>query len=182
MLAKLFMKYLLIWLTSMLWLPLVRAQGTKPLSLAELAVYRGADREELLVTGAKKEGKLVWYTALAGGSYKELARAFEAKYGIQVEVYRGASKDLISKVLAEAQAKKFIMDVAESSPPLMMIMRSMRLHPFTFTISPSICPKPRRRPAAAVFTGRRIENPTWALLTTPRRFQLMRCRRTTTGF
>jgi hypothetical protein len=55
MLAKLFMKYLLIWLTSMLWLPLVRAQGTKPLSLAELAVYRGADREELLVTGAKKK-------------------------------------------------------------------------------------------------------------------------------
>ena len=113
---------------SVLWLPLLaRAQGTKPLSLADLAVYRGADREELLVTGAKKEGKLVWYTALAGGSYKELAREFEAKYGIQVEVYRGASKDLISKVLAEAQAKKFIMDVAESSPPLMMIMRSMRL-------------------------------------------------------
>ena len=127
MLAKVFMKYLLILLTSMLWLPLVRAQGTKPLPLAELAVYRGADREELLVTGAKKEGKLVWYTALAGGSYKELARAFEAKYGVQVEVYRGASKDLISKVLAEAQAKKIIMDVAESSPPLMMIMRSMRL-------------------------------------------------------
>ena len=106
MLTKVFMKYLLLLLTSMLWLPLVRAQGTKPLSLAELAVYRGADREELLVTGAKKEGKLVWYTALAGGSYKELGRAFEAKYGIQVEVYRGASKDLISKVLAEAQPKK----------------------------------------------------------------------------
>jgi hypothetical protein len=106
---------------------LARAQATKPLSLVDLAVYKGADREQALVSGAKKEGKVVWYTALAGGSYKELARGFEAKYGVQVEAYRGASKDLISKVLAEAQAKRFLMDVAESSPPLMMIMRSMNL-------------------------------------------------------
>jgi hypothetical protein len=26
--------------------------------------YRGADREEILKAGAKKEGKLVWYTSL----------------------------------------------------------------------------------------------------------------------
>ena len=103
------------------------AQASKPATLPELAVYNGADREQLLAAGAKKEGKLVWYTALAGGSYKELARAFEAKYGIPVEAYRGASKDLIAKVLAEAQAKKFLMDVAESSPPLLMLMRSRNL-------------------------------------------------------
>ena len=103
------------------------AQGPKPVSLAELAVYSGADREQVLVAGAKREGKLVWYTAMAGGSYKELARSFEAKYGVQVEAYRGTSKDLISKVLAESQAKKFLMDVAESSPPLLMLMRSMNL-------------------------------------------------------
>jgi hypothetical protein len=58
------------------------AQASKPATLPGLAVYDGADREQLLASGAKKEGKLVWYTALAGGSYKELARAFEAKYGI----------------------------------------------------------------------------------------------------
>jgi iron(III) transport system substrate-binding protein len=103
------------------------AQVGRSLSLAELAVYRGADREQVLVTGAKKEGKVTWYTALAGNSYKELARAFEAKYGVQVDVYRGASKDLISKVLAENQAKKFLLDVAESSLSLLMIMRSMNL-------------------------------------------------------
>ena len=103
------------------------AQGPKAVSLAELAVYSGADREQALVAGAKKEGKLVWYTAMAGGSYKELARSFEAKYGVQVEAYRGTSNDLISKVLAESQAKKFLMDVAESSPPLLMLMRSMNL-------------------------------------------------------
>jgi iron(III) transport system substrate-binding protein len=107
------------------------AQSTKPSTLAELAVYSGADREQLLVSGAKKEAKVVWYTALAGGSYKDLARAFEMKYGVAVDVYRGASNDLISKVLAESQAKKYLMDVAESSPPLLMLMRAMkRLTPF----------------------------------------------------
>jgi iron(III) transport system substrate-binding protein len=110
----------------------VRAQSTKPSTLAELAVYNGADREQLLIAGAKKEGKVVWYTALAGGSYKDLARAFEAKYGVPVEAYRGASRDLIAKVLAESQAKRYLMDVAESSPPLLMLMRAMkRLTPFS---------------------------------------------------
>jgi len=107
------------------------AQIPKPTTLAELAVYNGPDREQLLVAGAKKEGKVVWYTALAGGSYKDLAHGFEAKYGVPVESYRGASRDLIAKVLAETQAKKYLMDVAESSPPLLMLMRAMkRLTPF----------------------------------------------------
>jgi len=110
----------------------ISAQSSKPSTVAEIAVYNGPDREQLLVAGAKKEGKIVWYTALAGGSYKDLARAFEAKYGVPVESYRGASRDLIAKVLAESQAKKYLMDVAESSPPLLMLMRAMkRLTPFT---------------------------------------------------
>lgn len=109
----------------------VSAQSSKPTTLAELAVYNGPDREQLLVAGAKKEAKVVWYTALAGGSYKDLARAFETKYGVSVEAYRGASRDLIAKVLAETQANKYLMDVAESSPPLLMLMRAMkRLTPF----------------------------------------------------
>jgi iron(III) transport system substrate-binding protein len=114
------------------WPVALPAQTAKPATLAELAVYTGPDREQLLVSGAKKEGKVVWYTALAGGSYKELARAFEAKYGVPVEAYRGASRNLIAKVLAESQAKKYLMDVAESSPPLLMLMRAMkRLTPFS---------------------------------------------------
>ena len=51
---------------------------------------------------------------------------------MQVESYRGTSKDLISKFLAEAQAKKYLMDVAESSLPLLMLMQALKLiQPFT---------------------------------------------------
>ena len=51
---------------------------------------------------------------------------------MQVESYRGTSKDLISKFLAEAQAKRDLMDVAESSLPLLMLMQALKLiQPFT---------------------------------------------------
>jgi len=120
------------------------SQATKPSTIAELAHYSGTDREQLLAAGAKKEGKLVWYTALAGGSYKDLAQAFQVKYGVQVESYRGTSKDLISKFLAEAQAKRFIMDVAESSPPLLMLMQALKfLQPFSNNYVAKLIPDAR---------------------------------------
>ena len=49
----------------------VQAQGMKGPTIAELATYTGPDREQMLAAGAKKEGKIVWYTALAGNSYRE---------------------------------------------------------------------------------------------------------------
>ena len=61
-----------------LLLPLrLAAQTAKPTTIAELAMYTGPDREQMLAAGAKKEGKIIWYTALAGGSYKELAQTFK---------------------------------------------------------------------------------------------------------
>jgi hypothetical protein len=41
-------------------------QTRKPTSLNELVSYMGADREQILYAGAKAEGKLMWYTSLAG--------------------------------------------------------------------------------------------------------------------
>ena len=121
------------------------AQGTRPTSIAELAVYNGADREQMLAAGAKKEGKIVWYTALAGNSYRDLAKAFEAKYGVPVEAYRGTSKDLISKFLAEAQAKRYLMDVAESSPTLLMLMQALKfLQPFANAHVNKLIPEARQ--------------------------------------
>lgn len=109
------------------------AQGSKPTSLSELAAYTGADREQLLLGGARSEGKVVWYTSLAGSSYKEIAKAFEAKYpGVKVDVYRGTSQDLMSRIMAEAQAKRFLVDTVETTLPLLRVMREEGLlTPFT---------------------------------------------------
>src|SRR3989337_825071 len=95
-------------------------------SLTELANYRGADREEVLKAGAKKEGKLVWYTSLT--AHRDIANVFEAKYpGIKVETYRAGSTDLTRRILSEAQARRNLADLVETTPPTLMIMRDHKL-------------------------------------------------------
>ncbi|HYJ14502.1 MAG TPA: hypothetical protein VE170_03375, partial [Candidatus Limnocylindria bacterium] len=44
------------------------AQTKKPGTLSELVAYTGADREKILIAGARAEGKVTWYTSLAGSS------------------------------------------------------------------------------------------------------------------
>ena len=41
-------------------------QSKKPKTLDELASYTGTDRPQILLEGAKAEGKIVWYTSLSG--------------------------------------------------------------------------------------------------------------------
>jgi iron(III) transport system substrate-binding protein len=105
----------------------VWAQG-KPVSANELAAYNKPDREKLLYEGAKKEGKLLWYTSLTGGPNLEVPKAFEAKYpGIKAEVYRGDSDAIIQRVLQEAEAKRYLVDVIETTFPILKVMKDEKL-------------------------------------------------------
>jgi iron(III) transport system substrate-binding protein len=107
---------------------IVSAQSAKPMPFAQLAAYNKPDREQVLYAGAKAEGKVTWYTSLAGASYKELAAAFEAKYpGIKVEAYRATRQEMGARILAEAQSKRYIADTIESTLPLMMLLRDNKL-------------------------------------------------------
>jgi iron(III) transport system substrate-binding protein len=113
------------------FLGIARGQGAKPASLADLAKYTGADRERVLYEGAKKEGKFLWYTSLIAN--KEIAKIFEAKYpGVTVETYRASGTQLAPRVLAEAQVKRYLGDVIETSPPGLMVLRDNDLlQPYT---------------------------------------------------
>jgi iron(III) transport system substrate-binding protein len=107
--------------------PLVWGQS-KPKTVDEIAAYMGPDREQILLEGAKKEGKLVWYTSLAGKSYKNIASEFQKKYpDVKLQVYRAGSKDLAPKILSEAQAGQHLADAIESTPPILMLLRDMKL-------------------------------------------------------
>jgi iron(III) transport system substrate-binding protein len=100
----------------------------KPISLAELAAYNKPDREKVLYEGAKKEGKLLWYTSLTGGPNQEVPKTFEARYaGIKVDVYRGDSDAIIQRVLQEAQAKRYLVDVIETTFPILKVMQEYKL-------------------------------------------------------
>ena len=121
---KLFVFTLIVALS---WQPKVWAQG-KPATTADLAAYSKPDREQVLYEGAKKEGKLMWYTSLTGGPNTEAPKVFEAKYpGVKLEVYRGDSDALISRILQEAQAKRYLVDTIETTFPILKVMQDEKL-------------------------------------------------------
>ncbi|MCY4489542.1 MAG: hypothetical protein OXF11_20875, partial [Deltaproteobacteria bacterium] len=103
--------------------------------LKKLANYSGSaeNYEKMLHEGAKKEGKVVWYTSLSGKSYKTIQSNFAKKYpDVKIEVYRAGSKDIASKVLAEAKAKKYLVDGIESTPGVLQLFRERNIiHPYT---------------------------------------------------
>lgn len=125
------MKLLIAALSVILSLPASSgAQGSKPTTLADLAKYKGADRERLLYEGAKKEGKLTWYTSLVPN--KHIAKVFQAKYpGVAVDVYRAAGNTLATRLLEERRAKRYLADAIESTPPQLLLLRDVQaLQPF----------------------------------------------------
>jgi ABC-type glycerol-3-phosphate transport system substrate-binding protein len=103
-------------------------QERKPTSIAELATYRGPDREAVLYAGAKTEGKVTWYTSLAGASYKELAKAFSAKYpGVEVEPFPAPGADLVVRLEEEAKAGRKIADSIETTEGSLLFLRDEKL-------------------------------------------------------
>ena len=120
------MKYLMVVFALVLAVPASAwAQDSKPNTLSELAKYKGPDRERILYEGAKKEGKLVWYTSLV--PHKHIAKVFEAKYpGVAVDVYRAAGSTLATRLVEETQAKRYLADAIESTPPQLMLLRDIQ--------------------------------------------------------
>src|SRR5215831_15197791 len=105
-----------------------RLQSRKPMTIAELVTYNGADRENILYNGAKTEGKITWYTSLAGESYKGMVKAFETKYpGVKVEAYRVSGSHIMVRMMEEAKAKRYIADTVETTEGNLMFMRDAYL-------------------------------------------------------
>ena len=104
------------------------SQTAKPVSATDLASYVGADREHVLFDGAKREGKVVWYTTLATDQNKQIAAVFEKKYpGVSVEIYRTGASALAQRLLTEAKARRHIADAVETTPPGLMTFRDSQL-------------------------------------------------------
>jgi iron(III) transport system substrate-binding protein len=119
------MKVLIVLASTLFFLPLnALAQTRKAMTIAELVTYSGKDREQLLYGGAKGEGKVTWYTSLAGDSYKGMVKAFETKYpGVKVEAYRVSGSEITTRMTEEARAKRYIADTVETTEGNLMFMR-----------------------------------------------------------
>ncbi len=87
-----------------------------PSSIREIALYQGEDRLRRLVAGAKKEGALTLYTAVNKLQHDSpIVKAFQEKYGIKVTVWRAGSETVLQRVVTEARAKRFDVDVVTST-------------------------------------------------------------------
>jgi iron(III) transport system substrate-binding protein len=84
-----------------------------PLQAASSPVPVTKNPREALVSAAKQEGSLTWYTTDPPAAVNRLVKAFSAKYQINVDYVRAASNELTQRYSAEAQAGKVQADVID---------------------------------------------------------------------
>jgi iron(III) transport system substrate-binding protein len=90
---------------------LVAACGVAWSAEAPLALYEGADREQRLIAGAKKEGVVMFYTSLNEQNMALLAAGFEKKYGVKVRTWRSGADKVLQRMVTEAGAGRHDVDV-----------------------------------------------------------------------
>jgi iron(III) transport system substrate-binding protein len=79
-----------------------------------------------LIDGAKKEGKLVWYTSMAIDTSKPLLDAFEKEYPfIKAELVRAGEEQLVNRTMNEVRAGKWYFDAISTSSIATLIERQL---------------------------------------------------------
>jgi iron(III) transport system substrate-binding protein len=104
--------------------PAAQAQTSKN---DAIYMYRGLDRDQRLLEKARQEGTVSVYTSLATKESTPLAKAFEKKYGIKVELWRATSDKVLQRAITEGQAKRTIADVVETNGPEVEMMAREKL-------------------------------------------------------
>jgi iron(III) transport system substrate-binding protein len=118
--------------------------ATRAQTLAELANYAGPDRTARLIAGAKKEGTVTLYSSATLQDQSAIVGAFQAKYGIKVQQWRGSSEDIRDRVLTEYAGGRFDADVAETAGPSMeALFREQVLQPVTTPAAEALIPPAR---------------------------------------
>ncbi len=96
--------------------------ASAPMSVAQLALYQGADREKILLEGAKKEAAFTLYGSHTW--YRTVAKEFEKKYPfIKVSEFRSDGRNLVKRAIEEIKAGQYIADVIATTGEQMDIMK-----------------------------------------------------------
>lgn len=118
-------------------------------------MYRGADRDQRLLEGARKEGMVTLYTSINTRDSIPITDAFTKKYGIKVEMWRGGSEKVVQRTVTEARAGRFTPDVIDTNGPEMEALYREKLLAEFYTPSfrdiPSVAFPPHRHYVAERF-------------------------------
>lgn len=82
--------------------------------LMALAVH-GMAQAQSLESLARQEGEVVWYTSVGLQTAEKIAAMFEERYGVRVQVNRTGSERVFTRVLQEAAARVYEVDVIHTS-------------------------------------------------------------------
>ena len=128
-------------ISTLLMTILVLSSSVSAATVEEIATMKSAERQKILVEGAKREGKLSWYTTLIVDQVvRPVKEAFEKEYPfVQVEFFRGNSERIVQKMLAEYQAKRYDVDIIDGTVSPTMVRRAGFLQRF---YSPSMAEYP----------------------------------------
>src|SRR5688572_1542429 len=86
------------------------------LSIGMPAAWGQADEKAKLVEGAKKEGKLVWYTSTNVTESKPLLDDFEKQYPfVKGEIFRASGEKTLNRIITEARAGRSDFDLVTIS-------------------------------------------------------------------
>jgi iron(III) transport system substrate-binding protein len=122
----------------------------------DIYMYQGADREQKLAAGAKKEGQVVLYSTMTVQDGRALGAAFEKKHGIKLVHWRGSAEKIVQRALAEARSGHDGADVFETSSHRMEALYREKLLEDFYTpafkeLSPAAFPRGHRQYVAARF-------------------------------
>jgi iron(III) transport system substrate-binding protein len=96
--------------------------ASAPTTVAQIAVYQGADREKFLIEGAKREGQVTFYNSHTW--FRTFVKDFEKKYPfIKVAEWRNDSKNLLRRVTEETKSSRSLVDVVETTPEAMGLLK-----------------------------------------------------------
>jgi ABC-type Fe3+ transport system substrate-binding protein len=104
----------------------------KDLTFEEIANLKGPDREKILIEGAKKEGKLTWYTTLiVDQAVRPLLEGFGKKYPfIKVNYYRGNNSEVLEKAMNEHRSKQYSADIIDGTDNVLPLEKADMLQKF----------------------------------------------------
>lgn len=95
--------------------------ASQPTTVAAIALYQGADRQQILIEGAKREGQVVLYNSYTW--METVAQMFEKKYPfIKAVVWRSESANVVKRVTEEYASGRFLADLIELSDPAISIL------------------------------------------------------------
>jgi iron(III) transport system substrate-binding protein len=90
---------------------------------------------------ARREGSLTFYTSIAEKDLAVLVGPFEAKYGVDIDIWRASTEKVLQRAVAEAAAGRADMDVVHiSSPEMEALSRERVLAPVASPVHDDLQP------------------------------------------